>query len=80
VSSDPVEDTAEHRIKQWLRRRSFLLPPIAAEEAFYGVAGRIAKKAAAKSEVDAIGVLVQFLCGFGNKVGRGVNNRTAAGF
>jgi hypothetical protein len=35
------------------------------------VAGRIAKKAAAKSEVDAIGVLVQFLCGFGNKVGRG---------
>src|SRR5262245_51424885 len=56
---------AEAKIRLFLSRGALGVPPVLSGKALYGVVGRIARKAAAASEADDVGVLAQFLVAFG---------------
>jgi hypothetical protein len=55
-----------------LARQTVPWPDPLAEEAFYGLAGDIVRTVAPETESDPAGLLLQFLTGFGNLIGRNV--------
>jgi hypothetical protein len=53
-----------------LSRQTVPWPEPIAEEALYGLAGAIVRTIAPETEADPTGLLIQFLVGFGNLIGR----------
>jgi hypothetical protein len=73
-----TREKARLKLNRFFARGPLRLPPVLNPKVFYGVAGKIALKAAEQSEADAVAVLVQLLVGFGNMVGRRASFRISS--